>query len=88
MEIHERLYKTWPKVYAWLTIQKKLSRNQRAIEYTLEACLKARPENPWAYCTKVIAIVDGNMNEAEYVAGQDRSEEIPEEIKELIRGIG
>ncbi len=59
--------KLFPKVNAWINRMRKLNKNDRAILHTLLRCLMKPPrENPWAYCTKIIGIEDGNYNERDH----------------------
>jgi hypothetical protein len=85
----KKVHKIFPRVYQWLGLQTKLKRNQRAIDYTLQCCLDKNPQpNPWGYCTKVIMIVNGTFNERDYIESHEKIQEIPDEIRELIKGIG
>ncbi len=56
------------KVYAFKNSMLKKNKSKRAILHTLSRCLIKRKfkEDPYAYCTKIINIEDGNYNESEY----------------------
>ena len=81
----EALYKTWPRVYAFVVVAYKKKVNHEALLHTLKACLAKRPDNPWAYCSGTLKIVNGNFNEKEYVRDHANLDfrEIVEKLKKL-----
>lgn len=59
----------FPKVYSFKNKMLKDGKNERAIIHTLSRCYlkkKFKNDDPWAYCTQIINIEDGNFNEREY----------------------
>lgn len=46
-------------------------KNPRAILHTLSRCYLAKPEDPWAYCKKIMDVEDQNYNERDYGKTQE-----------------
>ena len=67
-DIIQRLYdeKVFPKVIAFVNTMRKQKKNSRAILHTLNRCYLNKPENPWAYCVKIMKQEDGSYNAREY----------------------
>lgn len=64
-EIAKQLYEReiFPKAQAFVNKSIKEKRNLRAILHTLSRCMLSKPEDPWAFCMKIIQVEDGNFNE-------------------------
>lgn len=54
------------EAHKWMQKQRNFHMNPRAILLTLKQCHKHHPDNPWAYCNKIIKIENGNFNEQDY----------------------
>ncbi len=75
-KIGKELYdnKIFPEVFAFINKMLKEQKSERAILHSLTRCYtKAMNKNgfdkdggPWAYCTRIMQIENGNFNEAEY----------------------
>jgi len=67
-EVCQKLYteKIFPEVYAFKTQAVKHKKNPRSILHTLSRCYLARPDDPWAYCKKIIDLENLNYNERDY----------------------
>ena len=75
-KLSKKLYdeKILLKVHAFVNKMFKENKNERAVLHSLTRCYaKSRYKNdfkkdggPWAYCTKIIQVENGNYNEAEY----------------------
>jgi hypothetical protein len=65
-EIYDQ--KIFPDVYKWKNQMLKKNRNERAVLHTLMRCLVKRKfeSGPWAYCTKIIQVENGNFNERDF----------------------
>ena len=76
-KVGKELYdnKIFIEVFAFINKMLKENKSERAILHSLTRCYaKAMNKNgfdkdggPWAYCTKIIQIENGNFNEAEYL---------------------
>jgi len=76
-KVGKELYdkKIFPKVFTFINKMLKEQKSERAILHTLTRCYaKAmnkdgfkKDGDPWAYCTRIMQIEDGNFNEAEYL---------------------
>lgn len=67
-QVCARLYeeKIFPEVHAFKNKMLKGKKNGRGVLHVLTRCYLAKPEDPWAYCQKVIAVEDLNYNERDY----------------------
>ena len=67
-QVCARLYeeKIFPEVHAFKNKAIKTKKNGRGVLHVLTRCYIARPEDPWGYCQKIIAVEDGNYNERDY----------------------
>jgi hypothetical protein len=68
LQVCTRLYeeKIFPEVHAFKNKAIKAKKNGRGVLHVLTRCYIARPEDPWGYCQKIIAVEDGNYNERDY----------------------
>jgi len=57
--------KIFPKVHAWKNKMLKEKTNPRALCHCLIRCGIKKPDEPWAYCTKIIKVENGNYNETD-----------------------
>jgi hypothetical protein len=67
-QVCARLYeeKIFPEVNAFKNKMIKGRKNGRGVLHVLTRCYIAKPEDPWAYCQKIIAVEDLNYNERDY----------------------
>ena len=67
-EIGKRLYeeKIFSKVHSFINKMKRQKKNRRAILHTISRCYLNKPEDPWAYCEKIIQKEDGDYNAKDY----------------------
>lgn len=67
-EIGKRLYeeKIFPKIHSFINTMKKQKKNRKAILHTISRCYLKKPEDPWAYCEKIIQKEDGDYNAKDY----------------------
>jgi hypothetical protein len=70
-KITKELYdsKIFPKVHTFKNQMLKKGKNERAIIHTLTRCYLKKEfinNDPWAYCTKIISVEDGNYNERDH----------------------
>ena len=67
-QVCTKLYeeKIFPDVYAFKGKVIKGKKNGRGLLHVLARCYIAKPEDPWAYCQKIIAVEDLNYNERDY----------------------
>lgn len=59
--------KIFSKAIEWLTRQRNMRRNPRAILHVLKQCLTYKPDKAWAYCDSIIEVENGNFNEQEHI---------------------
>ena len=57
--------KIFPKVHAWKNKMLKEKINPRALCHCLIRCGIKKPDEPWAYCNKIIKVENGNYNETD-----------------------
>lgn len=69
--------KLFPKAFAFKNKALKEKKNLRAVLHTLKQCFINRPDEPWAYCTYVLGVEDGNYNEREATGSSPRSQKKP-----------
>ena len=83
--------------YQWYWYQKKRGMHEEAIKEVLKIIESNRPDNPWAYGNKVIAIKNGNYNERDHAEKHESIKESREEfagfiknsdMRDLVGGIG
>ena len=83
--------KIFAKVHSWKDKMTKDGQNKKAILHTLNQCLKKRKfkTTPWAYCTKIIQVENGNYNEAESINTHEgfKSQTFDEEFKKIADGL-
>ena len=67
-DVCARLYeeKIFPEVHAFKNKMVKGKKNGRSLLHVLTRCYLARPEDPWAYCQKIIPLEDLNYNERDH----------------------
>ncbi len=53
-------------VYAFKNKMAKNKKNGRGILHVLTRCYLSKPEEPWGFCQKIIAVEDLNYNERDY----------------------
>jgi len=58
--------KIFPEANAFKNKMLKNRKNGRGVLHVLTRCYLARPDDPWAYCQKIIAVEDLNYNERDY----------------------
>ena len=76
-KVGKELYdnKIFPEVFAFINKMLKEQKSERAVLHSLTRCYAKsvgkggfkKDGGPWAYCTKIIQIENGNFNEAEYL---------------------
>jgi hypothetical protein len=67
-KVCQRLYedKIFPEVNAFKNKMRKNKKNLRAILHVLSRCYLSKPDDPWAFCQKIIQLEDLNYNERDY----------------------
>lgn len=79
-KVGKELYdkRIFPEVFAFINKIKKEQKSERAILHSLTRCYAKsvnkggfkKDGGPWAYCTRIIQIENGNFNEAEHLKTQ------------------
>ena len=67
-KVCQRLYedKIFPEVNVFKNKMRKNKKNLRAILHVLSRCYLSKPDDPWAFCQKIIQLEDLNYNERDY----------------------
>jgi hypothetical protein len=67
-DVCKRIYneKIFPEVFAFKNKMLKAKKNEKAILHALHRCYLLKPDDPWAYCKKILDVEDGNYNERDY----------------------
>jgi len=67
-ELCEELYNRdiFPTVFSFKNKMLKIKKNPRALLHCLSRCFIEKPIEPWAYCTQIMKIENGNFNEREH----------------------
>lgn len=73
-QISENLYRQgiFPEAHKFKNSMLKKHQNPRAVLHALSRCYMVRPEEPWAYCQKIMKVEDGNYNERDYRKSKGR----------------
>lgn len=69
----EELRPSFAKVFAFKNAMLKKHKNPRAILHALVRCRIRAPDDPWAFCIKIMGVEDGNYNERDWRKSQETS---------------
>lgn len=86
----DRLYRTkiFPQAQAFTNSYLKKRFNPRAILHTLVRCSVHARDDPWAFCTKIIRVENGNYNEQEFIREAEKHNVGREEAAKILGELG